>query len=95
MKSWFRSLAMIAFAIGCLTAPAGAQTLSFAPRVFVGAIYLGGDSDNWVGSLTAFNPTCTLTIANNHPNGGGNGVGPNGSLLLTGSSEAPECMNCS
>lgn len=91
MKRSLRNLVMTALGLGFLTAPslAWAQTVSVVPRVFVGTIYQAGDDDSWFGSLTASNPTCTLTVPTNHPGGVEEGLGPNGSLLLTGSSECP------
>jgi hypothetical protein len=90
MKAWLRGLVAAPFLMGCLTAPVWAWTqtpiLTLAPRVFVGTIYLAGDSSNWSGSLTARNPTCILTVPTNS-RGVSTGLGPNGSLLLTGSSE--------
>ena len=62
MKRSLRSLAIAALGLGFLTASGWAQTVSLAPRVFVGTIYLAGDDYSWSGSLTASNPTCTLTV---------------------------------
>jgi hypothetical protein len=90
MKAWLRGLVAAACLMGCVTAPARAWTqtpiLTLTPRVFVGTIYVAGDSDNFSGSLTASHPTCTLMVPTNS-RGVGEGNGPNGSLLLTGSSE--------
>jgi hypothetical protein len=91
MKKWGRGLTVAVFLMGCLTAPAWAwtQTVNLFPRIFLGTIFLSGDLDSWSGSLTASNPTCTLTVPPAGPGGVSEGVGPNGSLLVTGSSECP------
>jgi hypothetical protein len=46
---------------------------------------VAGDWSNFSGILQARNPNCTLTVPTN-PDGVSDGVGPNGSLLLDGSS---------
>lgn len=89
MTKSLRCFAIAALALGLLTVSARAQTVSLFPRVFVGTIYQAGDDGNWSGSLTASNPTCTLTVPTNSPRGVSEGVGPSGSLLLSGSSECP------
>ncbi|MBV8772169.1 MAG: hypothetical protein JO166_07555 [Deltaproteobacteria bacterium] len=71
----------ITFKVGPFNAP-----LNINQRVFVGAFVWHFDVDSLTGSLQATNPTCILTVPNN-PGGGGEGYGPNGSILLTGSSE--------
>ena len=89
MKRSLRSVIIAALGLGFLTTSAWAQTVSVVPRIFVGTIYQSGDVNSWGGSLIASNPTCTLTVPTTNPGGVLDGVGPNGSLLLTGSSECP------
>ena len=95
MKRWHLGLATMVLALGLLTAPAAQAkkhkgpppppSVSLSPVVFLGSIYLAGDSSNNSGSLVATDSSCTLTVATT-PEGVSNGVGPNGSLLLNGSS---------
>jgi hypothetical protein len=62
------------------------QQLNMTPRTFLGGFFLQGDYDNWNGTLEADNPKCVLTVPSSLPVR--NGLGPNGSLLLTG---GPSC----
>ncbi len=97
MKRWHRALATTALTLVFLSTPAWAHkppkqpvdpTLTLTPRIFVGSIYAMGDDSNWTGSLTSSNPTCVLSVPTNSREIG-EGVGPNGSLLLSGSSKCP------
>ena len=88
MKRSLRSLVITALGLSFLTASAWAQSVILFPRVFVGTIYQGGDSNNWGGSLTASNPTCTLTVpANNEPVM--QGVGPKWKLVAVRLEQMP------
>jgi hypothetical protein len=102
MKRWHLGLATTVLVLGLLaSSPALAKhkkggggsgppnpQLTLTPQVFLGSIFLAGDSINFSGSLTASSPTCTLTIATNSIDIS-EGVGPNGSLLFNGSNECP------
>jgi hypothetical protein len=89
MKRSLCSLVITILSLGFLTASARALTVTVRPRVFVGTISFDADLDSWSGSLTASNPTCILTVPNNGLAGAEDGFGPNGSLLLSGSTECP------
>jgi hypothetical protein len=91
VNRWYRALATTALALVFLSTPAWARKhhpkpsgpqVHPAPAVFLGAIFLSGDSSNFSGSLTA--SSCTLTVPTNTI-AISEGVGPNGSLLLDGS----------
>jgi hypothetical protein len=64
------------------------QTLSMSSRIFLGGITLAGDTNSFSGTLQADNPKCVLTVSSN-ANNISNGVGPNGGILLDGSSKCP------
>jgi hypothetical protein len=63
------------------------QQLHMTSRQFFGGVYLAGDTNSFSGTLEADNPKCILTIPITFPGGFGQGNGPNGSIVLQGSSE--------
>jgi hypothetical protein len=80
-------LLALVLAIGFLVSSAAAQPIKgiiITPRTFVGGVYNWDDSGNIAGALEASNPKCILTVPA-AANGISSGIGPNGSLLLTGS----------
>jgi hypothetical protein len=97
MKTSGRGLLVIALAISLLSPlPTLAharktqtlkQQLSMTSRQFFGGVTLGGDTGNISGTFEADNPKCVLTIANTFPGGFNSGDGPNGSIVLQGSSK--------
>jgi hypothetical protein len=103
MKRWHLGLATTVLALSLIAAPpaqakkhkkGGGSGGSSGPQlilnqqVFLGSIFLAGDSSNFSGSLVASDSSCTLTVATT-ARGVSDGVGPNGSLLFNGSSECP------
>jgi hypothetical protein len=95
MRTSYRRLLSITLSLSLLNVlpalaqkptPTIKQQLNMTPRIFLGGFNLGGDSDNFSGTLQADNPKCVLTVATN-PRGVTNGVGPNGSFLLDGSAK--------
>jgi hypothetical protein len=61
----------------------GFPTIKFTQTVFTGGIFVAGDYSSFSGTLQARNPKCTLTVPSAPAAAG---VGPNGSILLDGSS---------
>src|SRR5690242_13484082 len=65
----------------------GFPPINITPRTFTGGFIIAGDLDNIYGNLDTDHPKCVLTVPTSHPGGAGQGYGPNGSILLNGSSE--------
>jgi hypothetical protein len=94
VKRWHLGLATMVLALGLLTAPAAQAkkhkgpppppTVNLSSAVFLGSIFLSGDTSDNSGSLVASDSSCTLTVPTTS-SGVSEGVGPNGSLLLVGS----------
>ena len=97
MKKPNRELSVVAFVLLVLSPlpalarahkiPTLKQQLGMTARQFFGGVYLSGDTNSFSGTLEADNPKCILTIPITFPGGFGQGNGPNGSIVLQGSSE--------
>ena len=95
---WHLGLATMVLVLAVLAAPPAQAkkhkgpppppTVTLNQQVFLGSIFLSGNTSNWSGTLVAQDSSCTLTVAT-RPEGVSDGVGPNGSLVFNGSSQCP------